>query len=94
MRKLSREPGTREPPVAHHRLLRDVQHLTGFFDAQSAKEAELNHLSSSRIDPLERSEGVVQRADLRADRRTMARQIIEIDRRRMLRPDHLSAPFD
>src|SRR4029453_17672975 len=90
----TRNPGAREPPVAHHGLRGNLQYMTGLFDAQPAKEAKLDDLSSSRIDPRQRVQRMVQRADLSAHLRARRWQIVEIDCGCMLRTICLPAAFD
>jgi len=71
-----------------------MQHLTGFFDGQASEKPELHDLSPSRIDLGQRVQRFVQRADLRADLGTRARQIVEIDCGRMLGAIGLPTAFD
>src|SRR6185503_15951960 len=94
LREFTGEPCACEPPVAHYCLRRDLQHPTGFLNTQSTKKTELDHLRSSRIELLQRIQGFVQGADLRARRRRLRWQIIEIDRGRVLRAGRVPASLD
>ena len=56
---LTRQPCSRDLPVAHHRLRRDRERLSGFLHAQSSEEPELDDLRPSRVERRQRGEGIV-----------------------------------
>jgi hypothetical protein len=49
----------REPPIPHHRLGRNLQHLCCFLDAQSTEEPKLDDLALSRVLRRKRSKRIV-----------------------------------
>src|SRR5215471_14706503 len=55
------EPSLRRAPVSHHGNRRYFEHLGGFFHAQPAEEAHLDHLHFAGIEPLPRVHRVIER---------------------------------
>src|SRR5262245_28198647 len=48
--QLSQSPGTRQPPVAHNCVRRDLHYGGRFFDAQTAEKAQFDHSGFTGID--------------------------------------------
>src|SRR3981081_713081 len=46
----AKKPGASRVPIAHHSDRRHLEHFRCFLHAQTAKEAQLNHMRLSRID--------------------------------------------
>jgi hypothetical protein len=61
---LSLQPGFGQSPVAHHCIGRHVQDCRGFFDAQPAKEPQLDDAAFPLVESGERLERVVQRDEV------------------------------
>ena len=60
-RQFLQQPHLRGLPLAHDRLRRDLQHLRGLLDTQSAKESHLDDATLARIDGRKRGQGIVER---------------------------------
>src|SRR5215471_1425962 len=58
------EPSLRRAPVAHHGNRRYFEHLGGFFHAQPAEEAQLDHLHFAGIEPPQRVHRVIERCQV------------------------------
>jgi hypothetical protein len=61
--QFAREPRSREPPVAHHGLGGDVQHLRGFFDAQATEIAQFDDRRATGVQLREAVQRVIQCAE-------------------------------
>src|SRR5215831_15051607 len=77
------QPDPSEPPIAHHRLRRDVEHLRGLFDTEPAKKAQFHHPGLSRIDNLQALHGVVESHKLNGSVGGHVRDFVQVDRRGM-----------
>lgn len=77
--QLTCEPGSCQPPVAHHCLRRYVKNFGSFVHAQSAKEPQLDDLRTPRIDLRQRFERLVQGADGGGRIRVIRRDAVQID---------------
>src|SRR5438128_1407996 len=55
-----RQPNLGQPPVAKHRVRRNLQHLGCLCDAQPAKEAQLDYLALSGVDDSESLQRIIE----------------------------------
>ena len=61
---LAQQPGLRQPPVAHHRVGRHVQHRRGFLDAQPAEKPQLDDAALALVERRQRLQRIVERDEI------------------------------
>ena len=88
--QLTRQPRSRDPPIAHDRLRGNVENLGRFLNGESAKETQLDDLGPPGIDPEQGIQRVIQPTDLGGTGRLQRRKPVEIDRAGMARALTLS----
>ena len=58
---LAAQPGAREGPVPHHRAGRNFQNIGSLFDAETAKESQLDDIALAFIDGFEMFQRIIER---------------------------------
>lgn len=79
------QPSSGEFPIAHHGLRRDLQHGSGLIDAQTAKEAQLDHPRLALVEPGQIGERVVEGYELSARSGGLVGRPVEIEGLRIAR---------